>query len=253
MKRAVLLLLGQMALRSQELIPMRSPGPEVLPPPALAGVVANSRKLVVTMSVDRDSYFPGEVVRLTMKALNPTAQIMEAFNPFLRSCAVVDVLLKVRGGYGPTSPHPRLESGLCWSAETAWLAPSQELRHEDSGRDLMAREPGDYRLNLSAWVPAYVDYTVVGPPVTEHLASAEISEGEALLQEGFKATYRYRRNVYAAILRWQSERFLAVTDEATTYRPLDIAAFEAETGEKAALPGPFIRVRQITEPIRAHS
>ena len=55
--------------------------------------------------------------------------------------------------------------------------------------------------------------------------------------------------MYAAVLRWQSERFLAVTDEATTIRPLDIAAFEAETGEKAPMVGPFIRVRQIAEPI----
>ena len=252
MKRTILLLLSHLSANGQELTFIPPPG-LAPPPPALEGVVGNSKKLVVTMWLDRDTYFVGEALRLSMKAVNPTAQIMEVFDPFECFCSLIE-MVGGRGGFAPLEPHSRMEFGPGWSGPTVWLGPNQELHYASQSREKFrefqpqARGPGDYRLHLEAWAPANADYTVVRP-VTEHLASAEISEGEAPLQQGSKATYRYRRYVYAAILRWQSERFLAVTDESTTIPPLELAAFEAETGEKAALAGPFIRVRQITEPI----
>ena len=60
------------------------------PPPALAGIVGNSKKLAITMSLDRDTYFVGEVVRLSMKAVNPTAQIIE------NATVVIDAIGKAK-------------------------------------------------------------------------------------------------------------------------------------------------------------
>ena len=140
------------------------------------------------MSLDRDTYFVGEVVRLSMKAVNPTAQIIEIFDPF-ECCGFLVEMAGGRGG-APLQPHSRMDFGPGWSGRTVWLGPSQELRYETRSQGYDARGPGDYRLHLEAWAPANADYTVVRP-VTEHLASAEISEGEALIRQGFKATYRY--------------------------------------------------------------
>ncbi len=246
MKNAILLPVFLLAAHGQETVFIPPPG-LAPPPPALAGIVGNSKKLAITMSLDRDTYFVGEVVRLSMKAVNPTAQIMEVFDPF-ECCGSLVEMAGGRGGFAPLEPHSRMEFGPGWSGRTVWLGPNQELRYEPRGREFEARGPGEYRLHLEAWAPANADYTVV-QPVTEHVVSAEISEGESTIRPASRAPFRYKRYVHAAILRWQSESFLAVSDEASMYRPEELAAFAAERKEKAALPGPFIRVRQITEPI----
>ena len=81
MKNAVLSLFFLLAAHGQETVFI--PPPELQPPPpALASVVGNSKKLLITMSVDRDTYFVGEALRLSMKAVNPTAQTMEIFKKF---------------------------------------------------------------------------------------------------------------------------------------------------------------------------
>lgn len=43
----------------------------------------NTRKLSVTLKLDRDEYLPGEVAQLTITIRNPTAENLEVFEPFI--------------------------------------------------------------------------------------------------------------------------------------------------------------------------
>lgn len=202
--------------------------------PKFAGVVANSKKLIITMGLDRDVYFPGEAIRLTMKATNPTPQIMEVFDPFQGGC--VDVMAKRGGGYAPFSPHPQIERGPCWSTQTVWLSPNQELRYDSRSREFQAGGPGEYRLHLEAWAASDIDYTVVAPEA-ENYASVEISRDKR-----FPTHARY---VHVAVLRWKSERFLVVSDEASTLNPRLITKPTGEDNDMVAQIGPYVRARKL--------
>ena len=190
------------------------------------------------MTLDREVYFPGEVVRLTMKAVNPTAQIMEVFDLFHSYC--IDEMEKSGGGYAPFSPYPRVERGPCWSTQTVWLARNRELRYESRSREFQARGLGEYRLHLEAWAPANADYRVV-EPVAENYAFTEISTDEKFAS--------FKRYVFAAVLSWGSERFLVVTDEVSTQLPRLTTKPTGSDNDMVGQIGPYVRVRQLGEPV----
>jgi hypothetical protein len=141
---------------------------------------ANRANLAVSLTLDRDVYFPGEDAQVTIRIVNPTSQMMEVPEPFNPLTGFLSVMH--RGG--PLDPvwvpdQVRTENwvGIPPPPPAVWISPGQSIEKTFwlsdpafpkngtsfvESRDVHERE-GLFRVSYSYDDRAFAQYQVVWP------------------------------------------------------------------------------------------
>jgi len=222
----------------------QQPGP---PGPNLKRILDlenNRMKLDVSVRMDRDVYFPGEDAQVTVRVVNPTAQILEVPEPFDERTGNVSIMARGTGdlkndwvvvsgggGHGPVIAVPDANLPV---QPAVWISPNQPLEttfwlsaagcHGHAVPfvkvcQLEERE-GEYRLGYGYTAKAFATFRVVWPQLEQWAESvlAKPYQYEEVLPNKVKTgnIRTLQRRVRAMVLAYQGTNFIAVSNEAVT-------------------------------------
>jgi len=207
-------------------------------------LVLNTRKLQVTVEMDRQVYFPGEDAEIKITVANVSPTVLEVLQPFDIQTGGVDLSTyydSSKPKADPRSWRGRLSERLggfgVWApnAPTVWIGPMQKLEMKYANSDptsysatdsvgrkiasvcndcMMTEEEGEHRLCYSYGPGACADFSVVWPVLEQwaEVVLAKPLQYEEVLPNG-KHTGQTRtvpRRVRAMVLGYQGTHVLAV-------------------------------------------
>jgi hypothetical protein len=198
--------------------------------PRIDQIPNNMGKVVVTLKLDREVYFPGELGNLTITVQNPTAQDLVIWKPFESETGAVVLLQKAgvsaraRGTeYGPVSPDPYVINISTISEQplpTAIIRSGEQLGKTAQFFDrILGRTPESMLLLTGSAPPQAGDFRVeywgqsadfqVVAPVFEGSAKIELTDFEEVSVADAAPT-RVRLRAYAFVLGYGGKHFICV-------------------------------------------
>jgi hypothetical protein len=192
-------------------------------PPAPRQSVENTKQLQGTLSLDRDTYFPGEVALFTVTVRNPESGLLEIPEPFssVNGCFALRKLLE--GGVAlPLSAQPICPSRVAETSTqaTAILGPSEQRQAILSSETLMSamdapappvlNRPGYYQLEYLYY---YLHPSAVFRVVTPHLDASTVVQLQDVTYTDPNTGRNVRLPAYLHVLalRWNNQSYICVS------------------------------------------
>ncbi len=215
-----------------------------------AGIERNSRRMDVTLTLDRPDYLPGEIINARVIVTNTTPELLEVFDPssgdFGIGASRFIVLSKLE--------HPDPDSGSEWSmwpdydgrhpfcsASTIWLQPGRSIEYAEQ---LEASAIGGQRYRAHFHYYTSRPFAEYQTALTETL---DFIEGEWPASPELRAK-GYNGNVwrYAAILR-SGDKYYAVAGVRSQNTLLRGNRFSPTT--MGVIPTHFVRLAESPVPL----
>jgi hypothetical protein len=234
------------------------------PPPTPAQLAAfrqaytASMKVQHEVTVDRQQYLAGEVVRATLSVFNPTSDSLVVFDPFEVGAGCLRLGVKLEGAdpagpWGGTSSEPTCE-GLDESAPTITLGPGERIEKTIPSAELAWKvhpEPtsaGRYRLSFCyrnrAASCAHTEFTVV-VPIFRGSAAVMLAEPGKMQYAKDGPVTQYSRYIQAFILECDGKRYIGLQRWPESFEPrLYLTQGRKLDGGRAQFLGAFDRIAE---------
>jgi len=216
----------------------------------------NTAKMKVTISMDRDVYFQGELYSANIEVMNPTNQSLLVEEPFRGQC--LSIVRKEGDKTIPVTSRPGDESVCSEMPEPVIALGPGERRssvlgpfgYNDSGGwpqltggNGMGFEPGDYVLFYGYGAGAKAEFKIVTPRL-EADALARVKDEMFSDRPDQQDPHPLPAYIQVLALRWHDQSYICVSQSQVNnlWRP--------KQGEPSILgPGNFKRVATSQEPI----
>ena len=255
-------------------------GEPVRSPQEYQRLLDNTRKLQVTLQLDKEKYFPGEDATLTITIANPSATPLEVFEPLSSRTGGVNVYFQGDPANPAPNPHSwrRLSphpygplEGVDRDAPAVWVFPGQPATKKCIVSDPSSRAPvkangrvsmsvcdgfgmmefeGDYQIRYNYGSGAAVGFTVVWPQFEQWTDVRFAKEAEPKASRG-PAYSHIGRFVRFAVLGYQNSHIIIVALSTSSSAPPRADPSGKFTGDLSRKFSPFRRIATSTVPITA--
>jgi hypothetical protein len=183
-------------------------------------LVENTRKLKVTMTLDRETYLPGEAAELRVTIANQTLGAIEAYEPLKNGPDEFLIARVVSGKFGFVTQQECCPS---WPAtSTRWFAPGESVlrillpsadeSEKRSPRFLVPTDPGDYKLFYLYGAAEPIDFRVLPARLSTHTLVPLQRPGQQ--KSGTKDGYKmlpYTRRIPLAVIEAEGKHYVVAS------------------------------------------
>ena len=232
-------------------------------PPVSETTIENTRQLQSTLSLDRDTYFPGEAGFFTVTVRNPGSTPLEVPDPFSAGSSCFAMRKLLEGGTSiplstqPVCPSRVVETGAQTTAILAGGDQRQTIVSSDTlalALDANATAPGPPVLNRPGYYQVEYVYHHLHPSVVFRVVAPHLDADTVVRLQDVTYTdpntgkpVRLPAYLHVLALRWNSQTFICVSQFP------DSGGKGVSADARGDFPGagfPYVRIATSQEPIR---